>query len=690
MAPPRVDHKIYSRGPSAQSAWRVYEYTGQWPHELVKGFEPPSWAETFTRELATLMGICHGARNVEIKDVVQQLKSSAAERKAPRNCLTRLDISQAREWLIVEKGVTTTKCKRVRHLKEESDDESGKESESDVERDSDEEPRSEEKEAEDEEESGSDPEPLSEINVHDSDDSTSDSSSDDDEMEIDESTASATTKTRLRNGQLTSKQNKQSFPTPSVTPQDTRKRLFDGLDEHYRRAVRRAAMAKKRQSQPQAKSQPLPTPPASGGSVPPNNKSNDRASSSSAVSEPPASTNELWPKRLRTRVGNVSLHNRHESPLRRESGSTIPDSNSESDENSRDTAPASPTSPASVSSNFEEHPPATAPATAAPPAIEPSTVAPTTTTLAPTPSNKNISLASIDSISTTSRTRRNIQLPSRIAYSQPQSAVAIVEKSRKRPREPTVETREHPMSLESSPESEANSVSVMGTLARNASLRSASSAEAVPAQAASSSSQTGPSSASRMSIASLLQVPVENTSSESPSPATLGRDGEPSNPPQSNSPPTTVSPPAKKQKPADTRVSETSSNVDITQPTGENPDEDLPDWDALIADWDAKAARVVNAHTNIQENRITLSEKSKYVEFLEHMHRTNPPDEDGRKHYEDEKRKLGDLQFVHGIFIRGFEEAKRAAVAMTDPDVTLAEQAKRMGASKRKRQGLTH
>jgi len=68
------------------------------------------------------------------------------------------------------------------------------------------------------------------------------------------------------------------------------------------------------------------------------------------------------------------------------------------------------------------------------------------------------------------------------------------------------------------------------------------------------------------------------------------------------------------------------------------------------------------------------------------MHRTHPPDEDGRKHYEYEKRKLGDIQFLHGIFLRGFEEAKRAAVANADPDVTLAEQARRMGARKRKRQ----
>ncbi|RBR15648.1 uncharacterized protein FIESC28_07289 [Fusarium coffeatum] len=687
MTPPRINHKIYNRGPSAQSARRVYEYTGQWPHELVKGFEPASWAETFTREFATLMGISHGARNVEIKDVLQRLRSSAAERKAPRNCLTRLDISQAREWLIVEKGVTTTKCKRVRHTKEESDDESEKGSKSKAERDSEKEPKSEEEEAEDEEDSGSDPEPLSEINVHDSDDSTSDSSSDDDEMEIDKPTPSATTKTRLRNGQSTSRQSKQPFPTPSLTPEDARKRLFDGLDEHYRRAVRRAAITKKRQSQPQPKSQPLLTPPTSGDSVPPDNKGGDRGSSSPPLSESP---DEPWPKRLRTRAGNVSSFHRPgqlESSLRRESTTTIPDSNAGSDENSRDTAPAS---PASVSSNCEEHPPATAPATAAPPAVESSTVAPTTTTHAPTPSNENISSTSIDSTSATGRPRRNIQLPSRIAHSEPQSAVAVVEKSRKRPREPASDTREHPMSLESTPEIEADLTSVMGSHASSNSLPAASSAQHIPT-AAFSSLQTGRSTTSRISIASLLQVPSENAGSESPSPATLGRDGESSNPPQSNSPPTTVSPPAKKQKIADTRAASTSSNIDTTeQPTEESSDEDLPDWDALIADWDEKAARVVNTHTNIQENRITLSEKSKYVEFLEHMHGTNPPDEDGRKHYEDEKRKLRDIQFVHGIFLRGFEEAKRAAVATADPGVALAEQARRMGASKRKRQGLTH
>ncbi|RFN45074.1 hypothetical protein FIE12Z_10692 [Fusarium flagelliforme] len=610
MAPPRVDHKIYSRGRSAHSAQRVYEYTGQ--------------------------------------------------------------------WLRVEKGIDATRGKRKRiSRQEDSDDESEWGSES--------------------EESGSDSEPLPEIHVCNSEDSTSDSSSDDDDADIDEQSPQAT-KTRPANRQLIGVQNNQHLPTPSLSPEAARKRLFDGLDEHYRRAVRRAAMAGKRQFQ--AKPQVLLTPPTSGDSVPPNNKGGDRVSGSSPLSELPANPDAPCPKKVCTRAGTVSLPNRPgqdvqlESPLRRESAATIPDSAAGSDESSRDTAPAS---PASVSSSCDEHEHAltTAPATAAPPSIKSSTVVPATTRAPTLHHEDKASQISTDPASATGRPRRNIQLPSRIAHSQPQSAVAHVELSRKRPREPTFETREHPMSLASSPDTDENSALAMESLARNSPV------PAISTQAVSVQNTVAPpdlflrrekSTTSRMSITSLLQVPMESSSSESPSPATVGRDCESTIPLQSNSPPTTVSPPAKRQKIASARATSTLSHVEhdshATQPTGENP-EDLPDYDSLIEDWDKKAARVVNAHTNIQENRKALSEQSKYVAFLEHMHRTHPPDEDGRKHYEDEKKKLGDIQFLHGIFLRGFEEAKRAAVVNADPDVTLAEQARRMG-RKRRREVLTH
>ncbi|CAG7557609.1 unnamed protein product [Fusarium equiseti] len=658
---PRVDHKRYSLGRAAHSAQRVYEYTGQWPHELVQGFGPASWAETSIGEFATLIGIASDAKNVEIKDVLARLKTNAAKGKDPDNRLTRSVILEAREWLRVEKGIDAKRRKKKRSRQEDSDDES-----------------------EEEVESESDPEPLPEIYVYNSEDSTSDSSRDDDETEADEQSHPAT-KTRPTNRQLTGVQNNQHLPTPSLSPEAARKRLFDGLDEHYRRAVRRAAMAGKRQSQPQPKPQLLLTPPTSGDSIPPNKKCDEAASSSSPLSEIPASPDEPWPERLRTRAGNVSLPNRPgqlESPFRRESAAsmvTIPDSTADS----RDTAPAS---PASVSSSCDEHEqtraptatPATAPATAAPPS---STVAPATNH-AHTPANDRPNSTSTDPTSATGRPRRNIQLPSRSTHSEPQSAVANVEKSCKRPLDPAFATREHPMSLASSPDTEENSAFPMGSLARNSPVP-AISTQAVSAP--SSSSQRVQNTTPCMSIASLLHPPIANVGSTSSSPKTLGRDGESTIPPQSKSPPTSVSPRAKRQKIGDTGATRTSSDVDTPPKTQDSP-EDLPDYDSLISDWDTKAARVVNAHTNIQENRKALSEQSNHIEFLEHMHKAHPPDEDGRKHYEYEKRKLGDIQFLHGIFLRGFEEAKSAAVANADPDVTLVEQARRMGAHKRKRQ----
>ncbi|KAJ4138722.1 hypothetical protein NW768_002585 [Fusarium equiseti] len=677
MAPTRVDNKIYSRGVTAKAAQRVYAYTGQWPHEIVEGFKPAFWSEKLTCEFATLIGLSHDAKNVKVKDVVQQLSRSVKGRTTQPNHLTRFDISQVRKWLRDEKGVTATRSKRVSARQEESGDESEKGSESEA-------------ESESEGDSGSDPEPLPEINVCNSDDSTSDSSSDDDEMEIDEPIASTTTNrpsTRQRTGGPPNKH----LPTSSLTAEAARKRLFDGLNEHYRRSIRRAAMAK-HQSQP--KPRLLLTPPASGGSVPPDKKCDETVSSNTPLSQPPASSDEAWPKRLRTRAGNIPEPSRPgqlESPFRRESAAsivTIPDSTAESEETSWATAPAS---PASVSSNCDEHEqsraslptPATAPATAAPPSINPFAVAPATTQ--DTPSNNGPSSTIIDPTST-GRPRRNIQLPSRISHSQPQSTMANVETSRKRSRADTCETNKdsiQPMSLESAPDTGESSPSAMGSLTGN------SPASPISTQAVSLQTTAVPpdlslrrekSTTSHVPVSSSLQVPVESAGSESSSTATLRRNSESSIPQQSNSPPTSASPPAKRQKIVDTRATSASSDDShATQPT-----EDPPDYDSLIADWDAKAARVANVHMNVQENRKTLSAQSKYVEFLEHMHKTHPPDEDGRKHYEDERKKLGDIQFIHGVFLRGFEEAKRAAVADADPDVTIAEQARRMGACKRR------
>jgi len=490
-----------------------------------------------------------------------RLKTNAVKGKDPQNRLTRSIIVEAREWLRVEKGIDVRRGKKKRSRQEDSDDESDEVSESE----------------EEEEESEAESEPLPEIHVYDSEDSTSDSSSDDDETEIAEKSPLAT-KTRPPNRQLTSVQNNQHLPTPSLSPEAARKRLFDGLQEHYRRAVRRAAMAGKRQSQPQPKPQLLLTPPTSGDSVPPNKQCDETASSSSPLSEPPASPDKPWPKKLPSRAGNVSLPNRPgqlESPLRRESAATIPDSAAESDESSRDTAPAS---PASVSNSCDEHgqsrapsaTPATAPATAAPPTTKPFTVAPATTHALRdenTPSNRS---TSTDPTLATGRPRRNIQLPSRIAHSQPQSAVAHVEKSRKRPSDPAFETREHPMSLVSSPDTEENSSFPMESLARNSPVP-AISTQAVSAQNTAappdSSGRRQPSTTSRMSIASLLQNPVESflrRGSRSSSPAPVGRDCESSVPPQSNSPQTRVSPRAKRQKIVDARATNTSYGVDTT------------------------------------------------------------------------------------------------------------------------------
>jgi hypothetical protein len=91
-----------------RAAQRIYKACGLWPAEFARGFGPESWSVQLTTELSVLIQLTVAARNVQLEDVQQRLKTLTAKHiRADHQRLLRSDIAKVRDWLRDSKGVDT-------------------------------------------------------------------------------------------------------------------------------------------------------------------------------------------------------------------------------------------------------------------------------------------------------------------------------------------------------------------------------------------------------------------------------------------------------------------------------------------------------------------------------------------------------------------------------------------------------
>ncbi|KAM0193809.1 hypothetical protein ACHAPI_007465 [Fusarium lateritium] len=106
-APSSID---YPTERAQRAAQRIHKACGLWPADFAKGFGPESWSVQLTAELSVLIELAVGAKDVQLEEVRQRLKTLTAKHiRSDHQRLLRSDIAKVRDWLRDDKGVDTNR-----------------------------------------------------------------------------------------------------------------------------------------------------------------------------------------------------------------------------------------------------------------------------------------------------------------------------------------------------------------------------------------------------------------------------------------------------------------------------------------------------------------------------------------------------------------------------------------------------